>query len=149
MGSGSVGVAALRLGRRFAGTDLNPQAVRLAADTFARVRRRPGTGRTAARVATGPARADGLAGSRVDAAAEYAELWSRPTSPAVIGARGLKVYREIRIGKSIIGKDRCIDVFCVSRRREGVRDRVQVPGESRAPSTKRSRTRSRICARCR
>jgi PD-(D/E)XK nuclease superfamily protein len=28
-------------------------------------------------------------------------------------ARGLKVYREIRVGKSIIGKNRCIDVFCV------------------------------------
>jgi site-specific DNA-methyltransferase (adenine-specific) len=32
MGSGSVGVAALRAGRRFTGTDLNPQAVRLTAD---------------------------------------------------------------------------------------------------------------------
>ncbi|HEY2431212.1 MAG TPA: site-specific DNA-methyltransferase [Vicinamibacterales bacterium] len=32
MGSGSVGIAALRLGRRFAGTDLNPEAVRLTAD---------------------------------------------------------------------------------------------------------------------
>src|SRR6187402_108988 len=31
MGSGSVGVAALRLGRRFAGNDLNPEAVRLSA----------------------------------------------------------------------------------------------------------------------
>lgn len=31
MGSGSVGVAALRQGRRFAGTDLNPQAVNIAA----------------------------------------------------------------------------------------------------------------------
>ena len=30
------------------------------------------------------------------------------------GARGLKVYREIRVGKTIIGKNRCIDVFCVS-----------------------------------
>jgi site-specific DNA-methyltransferase (adenine-specific) len=30
MGSGSVGVAALRLGRRFLGNDLNPDAVRLA-----------------------------------------------------------------------------------------------------------------------
>jgi hypothetical protein len=30
------------------------------------------------------------------------------------GPRGLKVYREVRIGKSIIGKDRCVDVFCVS-----------------------------------
>jgi hypothetical protein len=30
------------------------------------------------------------------------------------GPRGLKVYREIRIGKTIIGKDRCVDVFCVS-----------------------------------
>ena len=29
-------------------------------------------------------------------------------------ARGLKVYREIRVGKSIIGKNRCIDVFCVN-----------------------------------
>ena len=28
------------------------------------------------------------------------------------GPRGLKVYREIRVGKSIIGKNRCIDVFC-------------------------------------
>ena len=30
------------------------------------------------------------------------------------GSSGLKVYREIRVGKSIIGKNRCIDVFCVS-----------------------------------
>ena len=28
--------------------------------------------------------------------------------------RGLKVYREVRVGKTIIGKDRCIDIFCVS-----------------------------------
>jgi site-specific DNA-methyltransferase (adenine-specific) len=32
MGSGSVGVAALRNGRRFCGTDLNPEAVRLTVD---------------------------------------------------------------------------------------------------------------------
>ena len=31
MGSGSVGIAALRLGRRFLGNDLNPEAVRIAA----------------------------------------------------------------------------------------------------------------------
>jgi site-specific DNA-methyltransferase (adenine-specific) len=36
MGSGSVGVAALRLNRRFAGTDLNPEAVRLTADRLAK-----------------------------------------------------------------------------------------------------------------
>jgi hypothetical protein len=30
MGSGSVGVAALKLGRRFAGNDLNPEAVQIA-----------------------------------------------------------------------------------------------------------------------
>jgi tRNA G10 N-methylase Trm11 len=30
MGSGSAGVAALRLGRRFVGNDINPEAVRLA-----------------------------------------------------------------------------------------------------------------------
>jgi hypothetical protein len=28
--------------------------------------------------------------------------------------RGLKVYREVKIGKTIIGKNRCIDIFCVS-----------------------------------
>jgi hypothetical protein len=28
--------------------------------------------------------------------------------------RGLSVYREVRVGKTIIGKDRCIDIFCVS-----------------------------------
>jgi hypothetical protein len=28
-------------------------------------------------------------------------------------SRGLKVYREVRVGKSIIGKNRTIDVFCV------------------------------------
>src|ERR1041385_3458446 len=32
MGSGSIGVAALRLGRRFCGTDVNPEAVRLTSD---------------------------------------------------------------------------------------------------------------------
>lgn len=25
----------------------------------------------------------------------------------------VKVYREVRVGKTIIGKDRCIDIFCV------------------------------------
>jgi site-specific DNA-methyltransferase (adenine-specific) len=35
MGSGSVGTAALRLGRRFRGTDVNPEAVRLTADRLA------------------------------------------------------------------------------------------------------------------
>ncbi|HLG55613.1 MAG TPA: PD-(D/E)XK nuclease superfamily protein [Vicinamibacterales bacterium] len=29
------------------------------------------------------------------------------------GPRGLKVYREINVGKTIIGKNRRIDVFCV------------------------------------
>jgi site-specific DNA-methyltransferase (adenine-specific) len=36
MGSGSVGVAALRHGRRFRGTDLNPEAVRLSAERLRR-----------------------------------------------------------------------------------------------------------------
>jgi hypothetical protein len=29
-------------------------------------------------------------------------------------SRGVKVYREVRVGKTIIGKNRCIDIFCVS-----------------------------------
>lgn len=45
--------------------------------------------------------------------AEYSTLVARYVSRR-FGSRGLKVYREIRVGKSIIGKNRCIDVFCVS-----------------------------------
>jgi hypothetical protein len=30
------------------------------------------------------------------------------------GARTLKVYREVKVGKTIIGKNRCIDIFCVT-----------------------------------
>jgi hypothetical protein len=44
--------------------------------------------------------------------AEYANLIASYLSHR-FGSRGLKVYREIRVGKSIIGKNRCIDVFCV------------------------------------
>jgi hypothetical protein len=44
--------------------------------------------------------------------AEYANLIASYVSNR-FGSRGLKVYREIRVGKSIIGKNRCIDVFCV------------------------------------
>ena len=32
------------------------------------------------------------------------------------GARGLRAYREVRIGKTIIAKNRCIDIFCVSEK---------------------------------
>lgn len=45
--------------------------------------------------------------------ADYANLVAIYLSKR-FGARGLRVYREIRVGKSIIGKNRCIDVFCVS-----------------------------------
>src|SRR5919112_4307729 len=44
--------------------------------------------------------------------AEYANLIAAYVARR-FGARGVKVYREIRVGKSIIGKNRCIDVFCV------------------------------------
>jgi hypothetical protein len=44
--------------------------------------------------------------------AEYANLIAAYVARR-FGTRGIKVYREIRVGKSIIGKNRCIDVFCV------------------------------------
>ena len=44
--------------------------------------------------------------------AEYASLVAGYLARR-FGPRGLKVYREIKVGKSIIGKNRCIDVFCV------------------------------------
>jgi hypothetical protein len=44
--------------------------------------------------------------------ADYANLVALYLSKR-FGSRGLAVYREIRVGKSIIGKNRCIDVFCL------------------------------------
>jgi len=44
--------------------------------------------------------------------AEYANLIGTYVARR-FGARGIKVYREIRVGKSIIGKNRTIDVFCI------------------------------------
>ncbi|HTM26952.1 MAG TPA: PD-(D/E)XK nuclease superfamily protein [Vicinamibacterales bacterium] len=44
--------------------------------------------------------------------ADYANLIASYLAKR-FGPRGLRVYREIRVGKSIIGKNRCIDVFCV------------------------------------
>src|SRR6478735_6477691 len=44
---------------------------------------------------------------------EYANLVAGYVSRR-FGSRGLKVYREVRVGKTIIGKNRCIDIFCVS-----------------------------------
>ena len=45
--------------------------------------------------------------------AEYANLVASYLSKR-FASRGLKVYREVRVGKTIIGKDRCVDVFCVT-----------------------------------
>jgi hypothetical protein len=44
---------------------------------------------------------------------EYADLVAAYVSRR-FGHRSLKVYREIRVGKTIIGKNRCIDIFCVN-----------------------------------
>jgi hypothetical protein len=43
---------------------------------------------------------------------DYANLVASYLS-ARFGGRGLKVYREISVGKTIIGKNRRVDVFCV------------------------------------
>ena len=44
--------------------------------------------------------------------AEYANLVAMYVSRR-FGSRDLKVYREIKVGKTIIAKNRCIDIFCV------------------------------------
>ena len=44
--------------------------------------------------------------------AEYANLVAAYVSKR-FGTRQLKVYREIKIGKTTIGKNRCVDIFCV------------------------------------
>jgi hypothetical protein len=46
---------------------------------------------------------------------EYANLVASYLSKR-FGSRDLKVYREIKVGKTIIGKNRCIDIFCVCER---------------------------------
>ncbi len=46
--------------------------------------------------------------------AEYANLVASYIATR-FAPRGLAVYREVRVGKTIIGKDRCIDIFCVSK----------------------------------
>jgi hypothetical protein len=45
--------------------------------------------------------------------AEYANLVAGYVAKR-FGPRSLKVYREVRVGKTIIGKNRCLDIFCVS-----------------------------------
>lgn len=45
--------------------------------------------------------------------AEYANLVGSYVSKR-FGSRHLKVYREIKVGKTIVAKNRCIDIFCVS-----------------------------------
>ena len=45
--------------------------------------------------------------------AEYANLVASYIARR-FGGRGLKVYREVKIGKTIIAKNRCVDVFCVA-----------------------------------
>jgi hypothetical protein len=45
--------------------------------------------------------------------AEYADLVASYVARR-FESRGLKVYREISVGKSIIGKNRRVDIFCVS-----------------------------------
>jgi hypothetical protein len=44
--------------------------------------------------------------------AEYAHLVASYVAKR-FGPRHLKVYREIKVGKTIIGKNRCIDIFCI------------------------------------
>ena len=45
--------------------------------------------------------------------AEYANLVASYLAKR-FGGRGFKVYREVRIGKTIIAKNRCLDIFCVT-----------------------------------
>jgi hypothetical protein len=45
--------------------------------------------------------------------AEYANLVASYVARR-FADRALKVYREIKVGKTIIGKNRCIDIFCIS-----------------------------------
>lgn len=60
---------------------------------------------------------------------EYANLIASYVSKR-FGPRTLRVYREIKVGKTIIGKNRCIDIFCVTEdTQKGICDRVQIPGQ--------------------
>ena len=110
MGSGSIGVAALQNGRRFTGTDINPEAVRMTTDRLAAATASPRRERAAAATRQGPS---GPGPVTHVTGAEYANLVASYIAKR-FGGRGLKVYREVRIGKTIIAKNRCVDVFCVA-----------------------------------
>jgi hypothetical protein len=43
---------------------------------------------------------------------EYANLVANYVARR-FSSRDLKVYREIKVGKTVIGKNRCIDIFCL------------------------------------
>ena len=45
--------------------------------------------------------------------AEYANLVAAYVARR-FDSRTLKVYREVKVGKTILGKNRCIDIFCVA-----------------------------------
>ncbi len=124
MGSGSVGVAAAKLGRRFLGNDLNPEAVQISARRLHEV----GASGTAP---ASPANAEPTQADLLDSAtrhdqpaaqaarcpasmtgAEYANLVAFYVARR-FESRGLKAYREVRVGKTIIAKNRCIDILCV------------------------------------
>jgi hypothetical protein len=48
---------------------------------------------------------------------EYANLVATYVARR-FGERDLKVYREVRVGKSIIGKNRSVDILCVCERKD-------------------------------
>jgi site-specific DNA-methyltransferase (adenine-specific) len=127
MGSGSVGVAAARLGRRFIGTDLNPEAVALSAARL----REFGEGREPDQLPS-VRQPDlmALMGTRHDRRASTPAS-SRPTSPAVRRPRpqGLSrgAHRQVDHRQEPLHRRLCR----LRARQQGVRDRVQVPGKRR------------------
>ena len=136
-----------RLGRRFRGTDLNPEAVRLTADRLRAVRRRPRAAGSAASGEARPARAHRT--QRCDAAPIRQPRSRRTSSQPLRPARAEGLPRDPRRQVDHRQEPLHRRLLRPRGRQHGVRHRVQVPGLGRHGRREDSLRARRPRRRCR
>ena len=149
MGSGSVGVAAAKLGRRFLGNDLNPEAVQLRGAAAARVRRRGCRERGRPPARRRPGRCSSSIGPRADdrrrvrqPGRPYVSQPLRRARRRRSTARSASARRSSARTAASTSSAWCED----SKKAFAIECKFQ---DSQGPWTRRSPTRSTTCTRCR